>query len=189
MLRIGVAAGLALVATAAVADSKSDCLQSKDHDLRIKSCSAIIQRNPQDVLAYQNRAEAYGFKGDADHAIADYSKAIELNPNYAPAYNGRGRAYTSKGDYPHAVADVTKAGELTPKARPWPAVVKAAATKAKELAKAAPAVPGKAVVVEKSAAPGKAAVVEKSPAPGKASTVEKPADDSWPPWAQSKLAN
>ncbi len=189
MLRICVSAGLVLVATAALADPKSDCLQSKDHDLRIRSCSAIIQRNPQDVIAYHNRAEAYGHKGDADRAIADYSKAIELNPSYAPAYNGRGRAYTSKGDYPHAVADVTKAGELTPKVRPWPAIVKAAPPKAKEVAKAGPAVPGKAVVVEKSAAAGKAVVVEKAAVPGKPSNAEKPSDDSWPPWAQSKLAN
>ena len=76
----------------------------------------MIRRNPKDVVAYHNRGDAYGLKGDIDRAISDYTKAIELNPNYAPAYNSRARAYTRKGDYVRAVDDVTKAGELTRKA-------------------------------------------------------------------------
>jgi tetratricopeptide (TPR) repeat protein len=114
MFRMFLTATLALVSNAASADYKADCLDSKNHDLRIKGCSAMIQRNPNDVLAYQNRGDAYGLKGEVDRAISDYNKAIELNPNYAPAYTARGRAYTSKGDYTRAVADVTKASELTP---------------------------------------------------------------------------
>jgi len=137
MLRTTVAASLMLVSAAASADDKSDCLDSKDHDLRIKGCSAIIQHNPEDVVAYHNRGDAYGLKGDVDHAIADYTKAIEINPNYAPAYNGRGRAYVSKGDYVRAVDDVTKAAELTRKPKP------------------------RLPVAGKSSAAGKASVVEK----------------------------
>jgi tetratricopeptide (TPR) repeat protein len=96
----------------ALADKKRNCLDSKDHDLRIESCSAMIQHNPKDVVAHHNRGDAYGLKGEIDRAISDYTVAIVLNPNYAPAYNSRGRAYTSKGDYLRAVADVTKAREL-----------------------------------------------------------------------------
>src|SRR5262245_39606531 len=107
------AENLWLNSSAALAAKKRDCLNSKDHDLRIESCSAMIQHNPNDDIAYHNRGDAYGLKGDIDHAISDYTKAIELNPNYAAAYNGRGRAYTSKGDYIRAVADVARAGELT----------------------------------------------------------------------------
>jgi len=117
MLRTTVAASLMLVSAAASADDKSDCLDSKDQDLRIESCSAMIQQNANDAVAYHNRGDAYGLKGDIDRAIADYSKAIEVNPSYAPAYNNRGRAYASKGDYIRAVGDVTKAGELTRKER------------------------------------------------------------------------
>src|SRR5262245_2303690 len=113
MLRMLFTAALVLISTAASADHKGDCQDGKDHDLRIKGCSALIQRNPNDVLAYHNRGDAYGLKGEVDRAISDYNKAIELNPNYAPAYTSRGRAYTSKGDYTRAVADVTKASELT----------------------------------------------------------------------------
>ena len=198
MLRSVMAAGLVLASSAALADNRTDCLDNRDHDLRIKGCSAVIQHNPKDVVAYHNRGDAYGLKGDFDHAIADYTKAIEINPSYAPAYNGRGRAYTSKGDYVHAVADVTRASELTPKVRPWPAVVKAAPPKAKTAQVGMPAA-AKAPVTEKASMPAKAPAAEKPPVPGKsgekasaaakASVVEKPSDDSWPPWAQSKLAN
>lgn len=129
MLHTVVVAGLWLVSTAALTESlwlesatafaeqKSDCLHSKDHDVRIDGCSAMIQRNPKDVVAYHNRGDAYSLNGDIDRVICDYTKAIELNPNYAPAYHSRGRAYTSKGDCIRAVADVTKAGELIRKER------------------------------------------------------------------------
>jgi tetratricopeptide (TPR) repeat protein len=109
------AENLWLTPTAALAAKKRECLNSKDYDLRIESCSAMIQHNANDVVAYHNRGDAYGLRGDIDRAIFDYTKAIELNPNYAPAYNSRGRAYANKGDYTRAVADVTKASELTRK--------------------------------------------------------------------------
>jgi tetratricopeptide (TPR) repeat protein len=176
MLRSVMAAGLVLASSAALADSRSDCLDNKDHDLRIKGCSAIIQHNPKDVVAYHNRGDAYGLKGDFDHAIADYTKAIEINPDYAPAYNSRGRAYTSKGDYVHAVADVTRAGELTPKVRSWPVVVKAAPPKTKTAAHVGMPVSAKATVGEVPSVAGKA-------------HVEKPSVDSLPVWVKSTLTN
>ena len=139
VLRSAVAAGLWLVPTAGLAESrqleaeaaladKNDCLNSKDHELRILGCKAMIRRNPKDAVAYHNRGDAYGLNGDIDRAILDYTKAIELNPNYAAAYNSRGRAYTRKGDYVRAVDDVTKAGELTRKVRPAPVKQKGAAS-------------------------------------------------------------
>ena len=174
MWRITVAASLVFASAAALADDKGDCLNSKDHELRIKGCSALIQYNPKDFAAYYNRGEAYGLKGDSDRAISDYTKAIVLNPNYAPAYNGRGRAYTSKGDYVRAVADVTKAGELTRKLRAGPAVVKGALGKAKTAAHLG--------------TPGSASIAEKPSVAGTAH-VEKPSDESLPAWVKSTVTN
>jgi hypothetical protein len=218
MMRSVVAAGLVLVWTAAWADNKSDCLDSEDHDLRIKGCSVMIERNPKDVIAYHNRGEAYGLKGDIDHAISDYTKAIVLDPNYAPAYNSRGRAYVSKGDYVRAVDDVTRAGELThkpvPKPQPWSTAVKGAAQKSKvgQAAKSglpAPkpeqlppagmnaAKPGLAAPKPEALPAAGMAAADKSKqvakrglaAPDKSPAVEDPSDGSWPAWAQSKLKN
>jgi tetratricopeptide (TPR) repeat protein len=99
----------------AAADEKQDCLAEKDSNLRIKSCSYVIEQDPRDAITYHNRGLAYVSKGDLELGIADYTKAIELNPTYGDAYNSRGLAYASKGDYARAVADVTRASEVTPK--------------------------------------------------------------------------
>ena len=215
MLRVVAATSLVLVSWAVLADDKGDCLDSKDHNLRILGCSLMIQGNPKDVVAYHNRGDAYGLKGDIDRAISDYNKAIELNPNYAPAYNSRGRAYASKGDYTRAVADVTRAGELTPKPVPKPgplsADMKGAAHKSKGAPKPGPVarkpglVPPAGMVAphkSKVAKPGLVAPKQEAlPTAGMATpnkskdqppagvTVSGNAPAVDPAWAQSELKN
>jgi tetratricopeptide (TPR) repeat protein len=132
-LAVGVICFVLPVVTSA--DDKQNCRDSNDHDLRIKVCSSMIQRDPTDASAYHSRGVAYQLKGDFASAMSDYNKAIELKPDYAPAYESRGRAFASKGDYTSAVADVTKAGELTPKPAPRPKANKPANAKAKVVAK------------------------------------------------------
>ena len=94
------------------ANDEKDCFQQTEPQLRIKGCSEIILRKPDDATAYHNRAVAYGLAGEVDHAIADYTKTVEMRPDNAAAYENRGRAYASKGDYTNAVADAMKASEL-----------------------------------------------------------------------------
>jgi tetratricopeptide (TPR) repeat protein len=98
------------------ASDEQDCFQSQAPQPRIKGCSEIIRRAPNDATAFHNRAVAYGLAGDTDSAIADYSKAIEIAPDNASAYDNRARAYAWKGDYTHAVADQTRANELIARA-------------------------------------------------------------------------
>jgi tetratricopeptide (TPR) repeat protein len=98
---------------AACADEKSDCRDGKDVELKIKSCTTLIEGGRKDAVAFNSRGAAYQAMGDLDKAIADYDQAITLKPDYAPAYENRARVFASKGDYTRAVADVTKAGELT----------------------------------------------------------------------------
>ncbi len=116
---------VAIVSAAApvVASDEQDCFQGQEPELRIKGCSEIVQRVPDDATAYHNRAVAYGLAGDIDNAIADYTKVIQMAPDNASAYDNRGRAYASKGDYTHAVEDVTKAHELMAKAMAQPIMV------------------------------------------------------------------
>ena len=109
-------------ALSVLANDEQDCFQGKDPQLRIKGCSEIIQRSPNDATAYANRAAAYGLAGDVERAIADYTKAIEIRPDSPTAHENRGRAYASKGDFTHAGADETKAKELIARATTQPVV-------------------------------------------------------------------
>jgi tetratricopeptide (TPR) repeat protein len=106
-----------------LASDEQDCFQGHEPELRIKGCSEVVQRVPDDATAYHNRAVAYGLAGDIDNAIADYTKVIQMAADNASAYDNRGRAYASKGDYTHAVEDVTKAHELMAKATAQPIMV------------------------------------------------------------------
>ena len=119
---------IAWSAAAVFASDEQDCFQGPEPQLRIKGCSELIERAPDDATAYHNRAFAYGLAGDIDKAIEDYSKVIELAPSNASAYANRGRAYASKGDYKHAVADETKAQELIAKGKAQPGAVVAPKT-------------------------------------------------------------
>jgi len=127
LLPVAASAIFAMLSAAALADDKSDCRNNGNRDLQIKGCSALIERDAKDAMAYHNRGVAYQFKGDLDRAIADYNKAIELRPNYARAYESRGSAYASKGVFTNAVADVTKASELAARKKAPPGPKTAAA--------------------------------------------------------------
>ena len=105
------------------AGDEHDCFQGAEPRLRIKGCSEMIQRSPNDATAYHNRAVAYALAGDIDSAIADYTKVIQIAPDNPSAYDSRGRAYASKGDYTHAVNDVTKAKDLLARATAQPAAI------------------------------------------------------------------
>jgi tetratricopeptide (TPR) repeat protein len=113
-------AAIGSAAAPAVASDEQDCFQGQESELRIKGCSGIIQRTPDDATAYHHRAVAYGLTGDINNAIADYTKVIQIAPDNASAYDNRGRAYARKGDYTHAVEDGTKAQKLMAKALAQP---------------------------------------------------------------------
>src|SRR5262249_22601481 len=120
MRALFIAVGLALGSYGgALADTMSDCLQEKDQDLGIRSCTAAIQSGMWSgkglSWAYVNRGNAYGRKKDYDHAIANYDQAISLDPTLALAYYSRGSVYGGKEDYDRAIADYDQAIRLDPK--------------------------------------------------------------------------
>jgi len=178
MRRLFLAVLLCASATVPVlADDAQDCFQQKDPQLRIKGCSEIIQRNPNDGTAYHNRAVAYGLAGDLNHAIADYTKTIEITPDNAAAYDNRGRAYASKGDYTNAVADVTKASELVAKASTWAAVTKPKPpTPVATAPKGTASAPKTAVIPAKEVATAPKA---KPTPPARNNVVKKVPEDPW----------
>ena len=81
-------------------------------DEAIESFTRVIEQDPNDFQAYNNRGFAYQGKGEYDHAIKDYDKVIELEPNNATVYYHRGAAYQGKGKYDRAIKDYDKAIKL-----------------------------------------------------------------------------
>ena len=85
MRRVSLVAAIAFVAAStAAANEQADCLRNADVDLRIRSCSELIQREPNNAAAYNSRAAAYVTKGDYNSAVADVVKAGELAPKKDP---------------------------------------------------------------------------------------------------------
>jgi tetratricopeptide (TPR) repeat protein len=164
-----IVAAIVWATPAVFANDEQDCFQGQEPQLRIKGCSEMIERAPEDAIAYHNRAFAYALAGDIDNAIEDYSKVIALAPGNASAYASRGRAYATKGDYVRAVEDETKAHELMAKATAETPVV--APKPAKAAKKAAAAIRPAAVAPKaKEAVPRAAPSVSQDPPPAPASS-------------------
>ena len=113
-----------VIAAAAVADApstESEHLQrantyidAQDPDSAIADCSAAIQLNPENAVAYRlrgwakalkaylsvyrgNSQETLGYEELFGQALADYETAIRLDPNDWQIYRNRGVAYRRMG--------------------------------------------------------------------------------------------
>jgi tetratricopeptide (TPR) repeat protein len=65
----------------------------------VSDFTKVIDLNPTDVAAYNNRGLAYA-RGAIDYnkALGDFNKAIEIDPEFAEAYDNRGIAFMKKSD-------------------------------------------------------------------------------------------
>ena len=75
----------------------------------IASLSDVIQRNPNDSVAYNTRGIAYAKSGRYQNAIDDFTKAIQIDPKFAAAYTNRALAYRQIGKDGPALADFNAA--------------------------------------------------------------------------------
>ena len=80
----------------------------------IRNYDKVIRSQPDDYLAYFNRAVAYAKIGQYQNAIRDYNTAIRLKPDYVEAYNNRGNIYGRHGQYQLAIEDFNKVIEINP---------------------------------------------------------------------------
>ena len=80
--------------------------QDWNPDAVISKFSAVLENNPQNAVAHQNRGAAYLRKGQLQKAIEDFTQAIALQPGYADAYNNRANAYWRMGNKDKALADL-----------------------------------------------------------------------------------
>jgi tetratricopeptide (TPR) repeat protein len=86
-----------------------------DLDGAIADYDASIKLQPNNALAFNNRANAVRDKGDLDRAIADYTEALRIDPGYTAAYVNRGMVHERKGDVARARADYEEAIARPPK--------------------------------------------------------------------------
>ena len=92
----------------------NDSLDNGQVSLAIDKYTRVIEIDPSNSVAYNNRGIAYRQAADLEKAIGDYTKAIQVKPNYREAYTNRALAFLDLGDYEAAIVDCTKAIELDP---------------------------------------------------------------------------
>lgn len=90
----------------------------KDTDKRISLYTEVLEIDPKNAMAYNNRGYAWVEKGDYDRATEDYNKAIKLSPQLAETYYNKGVLYRRQGDYDQAIENYTKATETNPHLAP-----------------------------------------------------------------------
>ncbi|MBW4695761.1 MAG: tetratricopeptide repeat protein [Lyngbya sp. HA4199-MV5] len=76
--------------------------------------SLLIERNPLNVTAYNNRGLLYFQNGQFSYALSDYNNALQLNPKLAKIYNNRANCYASMGRPMEALFDYETALDLNP---------------------------------------------------------------------------
>lgn len=80
----------------------------------IRLWSDVLRYYPDEFIALDHRAYAYGRAGEYEKSIADYTKAFAIHPDYAAGYNNRGIAYGVLGKKEEAGKDFRRALELDP---------------------------------------------------------------------------
>lgn len=83
-------------------------------DPTIKSLTAKLAENPDDVSALYRRGQVYASKGAFSLAIQDFDATIRLNPKDVEAYNNRCWTRTVTGDLQAALKDCNEALRLRP---------------------------------------------------------------------------
>lgn len=106
----------------AVPSSNQSCssFDGLTYKLKAPACSmpvieARLRKNPGDVSALLDRAQAYLTAGECELAVQDYTAAIKHNPRLGTAYLGRSRALEMIGSHPQALLDIDQAIKLCDK--------------------------------------------------------------------------
>ena len=78
----------------------------QDYEGALKYANLAIEKNPDNIEAYIERANSNNFLGNYDEAIKDLSNVIQIQPANAIAFNMRAWALYKKKDYPGAEAAI-----------------------------------------------------------------------------------
>jgi tetratricopeptide (TPR) repeat protein len=103
---------IALLATAAVADSAEQLLAAGRADDAISSLQARIKSAPEDAASYNLLCRTYFALGHWDRGIAACEKAVALEPNNSRYHLWLGRAYGEKADSANFMSAISLAKKV-----------------------------------------------------------------------------
>ncbi len=107
---------LVLSASVTFANPVQDCNQMRDHDRRIRGCTAYIESAKTDphnlATAHLNRGISYAQRGAHAKALADFETAVQLDPSNALVPYNIGNVFFDGRQYEKAVQAYTRAVAL-----------------------------------------------------------------------------
>jgi len=86
-----------------------------EYDRAIQDYSTVIERNPRDQVALNNRGVLYEKIRNYDRAMRDFDGAIALNAKYDLAIANRCLTLNRKQEFDRAIEDCNRAIELNPR--------------------------------------------------------------------------
>ncbi|HKO98801.1 MAG TPA: tetratricopeptide repeat protein [Pyrinomonadaceae bacterium] len=92
-----------------------ELLRASDWSGAVFAFTSVIELDPKDADAYNNRGVAYSSQRNFEPAIADFTRSIELKPTDG-AYANRAGVYFAQRKIAEAVADFSEALKLKPSA-------------------------------------------------------------------------
>jgi predicted Zn-dependent protease len=78
---------------------------SQDPSVAIQGCTDAMQKHPENISAFLNRAIAYGKTGHHELAIKDLQVYSAAFPNDAEVHHGLAQEYAQIGDHERAIAE------------------------------------------------------------------------------------
>lgn len=87
---------------------------SAEQAAQLQPFEQAVGDQPQDPIAWYNRATTLDHLGQAQAALASYDRALELKPDFPEAWNNRGSLLDDLGRHQEALASYERALRLKP---------------------------------------------------------------------------
>lgn len=92
----------------------SDALHNGNYQKSISICNDILEKDPKDEVAYNNRGLVKLELESYEEAVEDFNKSIEIDSDNAQAFSNRGIAKVNLGQIEEGIQDQTRSIEVEP---------------------------------------------------------------------------